>query len=736
IGLSHWKSEEKDAFFSALCTLSRDDTAGIAAAVGSKSEIEVYDYELLLRQGMVEAHLNHPKDHLLMPTEVLAAAEIGGHCQKMLDSAADSLARKQWQHEAREEQRKHGDYWRLDQEFARKLEQERPHKRHETKPTEYAGDPSSDSQPAEDDSVKPSSTSSLLRKVPAAALLRIERWLDISQNFFMNQALPQNETQQRTFIDGGQGPSIMHTAFADFHTLTIALTRRLVQVSLFQAMSRLRTSKNPKIYGKVEPTVIPDDVRAALQTLGMSATSEEFWATAARRNRLTVINVPALRKHDRKIYVHVKQLMEESTTHVIPSPEAVYEYLQEQAVKADEAHRLRLADTLRWDRRTLNQSIKRSIAFAAYKLGLSRGLSYDVTEQELRRSWPRRRSRSLTAESTDSESARSMVSDVLDPMIGFEWHDDAADNGTPPDQTSDTVTDSDEDSIMDSIEPTHHEVAEDMYLELYDQHNSKVEEQEIMETLGLRDYHAPGNVPRNVLARLTAERKESQDLADWRDHVNYMSLWESRLLDGSRKHELSDQSDETESSDDEEQTDDHSQSAQSGHLQRLNESDRIQDRNVQGIEQGQNGENESPSEDEQLHDDQRDVEDQGASVHTRRTQATRGESFDQESLENAASSSESGKDSGSEAHMPNSPPLPGLHDISVDSNDEADDRGRQEMGTDGEQGSPSNGPASEDEATDSDSDARSRPNMSLPQRPHRTVSRGRSLPSAAFDLSD
>jgi len=735
IGLSRWTSEEKDTFFTALALLGRHNAAGIAAAVGSKSEAEVQDYELLLRQGMLEAHLEHPKDQLLAPTKFLAASQVGRHCQRILDDAAESLARKQWQYEAREEEQKHGDYWRLDQELAKQIEQEFAYKEHRTKRTKYARDASSNSRLGDDDTIESTSTSPPLEKVPAAELFRIERWLDISHTIFMSQILPQTEMEQKAFIDGGEDPGIMHTAFADFYTLTVALTRRLVQVSLFKAMSRLRSSKDPKVYGKIEPAVLPGDVRAALQTLGMPATSEIFWATTARRNRLDVINVPVLPKKDRKLYSYVKQLMEGTDTGVLPSPDAVRAYLQAQVSNADETHRLRLDEILRRDRRILHQSIKRAIAFAAYKRGLCKALSYDLVEQELRRPQPRRRSRSSTAESTDSQSSETPDSDHLDPMIGLEGHTDAGENRTPPDKASDIATDSEKDSIMDIMESTHHEVAQDMYLELYDQHNSIIEEQRIMETLGLRDYHPPRKVPKNVLARLTAERKAPQDLVDWRDHANQLSLWETRLLDRARRREIDDQSEEAESSGDERRSDDGSPAAESDYLQELAEKDADKEHSVQGSEPEQDAQ-ERLLEDEQNDGNWDDVDGGQAAEQDAPTQVTAAGTNNGESLDSTPSNSESEEDNDDEAEIPSSPPPLVPRHTSVESNDEAEDSGQQGEEESGEEQPSSGEQSSRGETTDFDSDARSRPAWSLPRRLRRTVSRGRTLPSAAFDLSD
>jgi RNA polymerase I-specific transcription initiation factor RRN5 len=54
IGSSFWTVADKDIFFSALARLGRDDIRGISARVGTKSEVEVHEYILLLNQGLGE----------------------------------------------------------------------------------------------------------------------------------------------------------------------------------------------------------------------------------------------------------------------------------------------------------------------------------------------------------------------------------------------------------------------------------------------------------------------------------------------------------------------------------------------------------------------------------------------------------------------------------------------------------------------------------------------------------
>ncbi|KAM5448809.1 hypothetical protein McanCB49686_007020 [Microsporum canis] len=77
-----------------------------------------------------------------------------------------------------------------------------------------------------------------------------------------------------------------HHIFTDFYTLAVSLTRRLVQSSIFFALSRLRAMDERGL--DRNRVVRKDDVYAALGTLKIRRNSREFWIHAARRCSLDV----------------------------------------------------------------------------------------------------------------------------------------------------------------------------------------------------------------------------------------------------------------------------------------------------------------------------------------------------------------------------------------------------------------------------------------------------------------
>ncbi|TVY53450.1 hypothetical protein LCER1_G004913 [Lachnellula cervina] len=255
IGISIWTSQEKDRFYSALQRLGRDDIRGIAERIGSKSEQEVQQYIMLLHEGLVEkAGL---EDRSLPPTEIPAALEISKECCAALETAGDSLASRQELHEEKAEKAKWGDTWLVTETVARRLDKYR-----------RAGD----------------GEATIDQVLPATNLFNLRHWLELSSQMFMNSDVDDN---WQDLAEKGEQPAIRATAFEDFHSLAFNYTKRLLQTTLFCAMSREKATRSKKVK---HAEVKPDDVEAAVAILKMKGDSNEFWVKAARRNRLRVVN--------------------------------------------------------------------------------------------------------------------------------------------------------------------------------------------------------------------------------------------------------------------------------------------------------------------------------------------------------------------------------------------------------------------------------------------------------------
>lgn len=259
IGVTVWSAKEKGAFFCSLARRGRQDIRGIANDIGSKSESEVYVYSDLLCKAAADQQIYEHRKNLLDTSKLEAALEVGEDCCAALNIAAEALSGLQQIEEEISERKRHKDFALLTPRIARWVE------RGIVGPEEGMEEVS--------------------QQIPAASLLNLANFLVLSKRFFMNSVVAENNWRSYS-ARKNQSPSIMYTAFSDFHALSISITQRLVQSSLLMALSRLRAVSASG--HKPRSHVRRRDVIAALNVLGMKINAKSFWATAARRCKLRV----------------------------------------------------------------------------------------------------------------------------------------------------------------------------------------------------------------------------------------------------------------------------------------------------------------------------------------------------------------------------------------------------------------------------------------------------------------
>ncbi|KAL8707030.1 MAG: hypothetical protein Q9225_007871 [Loekoesia sp. 1 TL-2023] len=187
-----------------------------------------------------------------------AAVEISDECCNSLEQAADALAALQQRHEEQFEKQKHADLWRLDQKTA-----------------QWADRSLSEGEEGRME---------ICRRLPAAEILDLNQFLKLSTNVFMNSSEP--DSNYRSYVSRSEKPSILYTAFADLYSLVLSVTKRLIQSSLFFAMSRLRATQSS--YYSHKRAVKQADVLTALKVVGMKENAREFWVKVPRRCRLII----------------------------------------------------------------------------------------------------------------------------------------------------------------------------------------------------------------------------------------------------------------------------------------------------------------------------------------------------------------------------------------------------------------------------------------------------------------
>lgn len=258
IGFTQWSPYEKEIFFTTLAKRGRFDLSSIAAAIGTKSELEVNVYYQLLHKATAENHLDGPRHHLVGMYEIPGAFEISQDCSAKLELNADALSILKQREEEKVEKKNYDKLWLLNEHtLPLATQRQRPEKSDETE---------------------------ILNALAQSEILKLKGFLDLSKGVFMNSSLA--EDNWRSYCGKKQTPSILQSAFLDFHRLAISVTKRLIQSSLFFAMSRIRATTSSSY--RPEKIVRPRDVSAALNVLGMKHNSQSFWIEVARRCNLAV----------------------------------------------------------------------------------------------------------------------------------------------------------------------------------------------------------------------------------------------------------------------------------------------------------------------------------------------------------------------------------------------------------------------------------------------------------------
>ncbi|RYO75050.1 hypothetical protein DL766_000862 [Monosporascus sp. MC13-8B] len=251
VGAVSWTSLEKEKFFSGLERLGRLDLAGIASRIGTKSEVEIHQYLKLLEQEdrIRRADLGKRK-RAIRPVDIPLAAEITQETCNALEAAADDIALRQERHEETVEQGRWQDHWLITPALATFFERQVRREKNDN--------------------------------LPFAEFLLMRNWLKLSDRVFMNSVIPDHSWQ---FVSE-EPPSMRATAFQDFYSLAVSITRRLVTTTLHIATSRVNAKQagNHRTRGLIKNK----DVRAAAASLGMKENSRGFWARTARRLRLNV----------------------------------------------------------------------------------------------------------------------------------------------------------------------------------------------------------------------------------------------------------------------------------------------------------------------------------------------------------------------------------------------------------------------------------------------------------------
>lgn len=265
-GIVIWTPQEKQVFYNWLHRKGRNGVAEIASAIGSKSELEVQEFLRLLHRGLERQHLRDRHTRTIILADVPAAADVGRKCCSALDQYAELLALEEQQAEDDVGRARNHDLWIIDRDSAQEVDDQ--------------------VQDAEKADTQLDSDSSVYH---TAGLFNMSTWIRLSERFFMNPGGARIDDNWVNVGFAGESPSMTADGFADFYTLAVSVTRRLIHSTLFFAMSRLR---NMRETGNAKAKVVRSrDVHTALDVLGMKRDRVDQWVGLARRCNLTVEDV-------------------------------------------------------------------------------------------------------------------------------------------------------------------------------------------------------------------------------------------------------------------------------------------------------------------------------------------------------------------------------------------------------------------------------------------------------------
>ena len=459
IGTSVWSTAEKARFFSSLARYGRHDVQTIASLVGSKSEPEIRVYLDLLHKGAVEREFRtiHPKN-MFNVCDIEGSIEVQSSCESALESAADALSMLQNREEEKAAKEANPKYWLLNPSIAKWAD----------RALKAGGEAGRE----------------VLEEVPAMELLDLKTSLKLSKRLLMNSC--DSSRNWRSCLDRRGAPSIMHTAFQDFHSLTVIFTKRVVQLAVTLANSRIRAETNE--HSTPSNQVRREDVLASLDMLGVATDSQETW-----------INMP--RKCNFRVF--------DDSSHKKGQTRNILEY--------DEFEERLKADNSRGPYRSRTRSMSR---------GRSRGRSASA------RTSPSGTS-SLDA-SSDETASQSSETDNVGNASSASSGGPRGESSTDSEQHSIASQESesayDSESEDDITKQEQHELLQDEYMELLDQRASRAEEIKLWIMLG---EDAETKMPLDEIAlprKALPPSRTREDLGDWTDWLDYAAEWET--MDG------------------------------------------------------------------------------------------------------------------------------------------------------------------------------------------------------------
>lgn len=267
LGSTTWSSWEKERFFLALSRRSKADICGIATIIGSKSELEVYEYLRLLEEEHKYRHLYSTEVDHISYADIPAAAELSIESEALLEEAAEALTVYQDRYDHAIGEQKHQGRWLVDHVLA---------KAYDELVDQGEGGISSDASLSTESSI------------PAKGMFSLSSWLSLTEQVFMNSDPTRTENNWTSHAAEDEVPAMTQGAISDLYEVAIHQLQKLMQTSIFCAESRIRTTRD-RVY-TAKALVKAQDVAAAISILGLPDDRSQFWLGLAKRNQLNVVD--------------------------------------------------------------------------------------------------------------------------------------------------------------------------------------------------------------------------------------------------------------------------------------------------------------------------------------------------------------------------------------------------------------------------------------------------------------
>ncbi|KAF7509331.1 hypothetical protein GJ744_008054 [Endocarpon pusillum] len=267
LGSTTWSTLEKERFFLALSRRSKADIRGVATIIGSKSELEVYEYLRLLEEEHKYRHLYSTEVDQISHADIPAAAELSIESEALLEEAAEALTVYQDRYDHAIGEQMHQGRWLIDHVQAKAYDGLVDH---------AEGGISSDGILSAEFSI------------PAKGMFRLSSWLSLTEQVFMNSDPTRTENNWTSHAAEDEVPAITQGAISDLYEVAIDQLRKIMQTSIFCAESRIRTTSDRTYTAKA--LVKAQDVAAAINILGLPDDRSQFWLGLAKRNQLNVVD--------------------------------------------------------------------------------------------------------------------------------------------------------------------------------------------------------------------------------------------------------------------------------------------------------------------------------------------------------------------------------------------------------------------------------------------------------------